>query len=67
MSDRGIERLLATLEIRTFDTRDEREVAGYADVMETIFHAWEDIALTENYIRQLHRDLYSIAKRMLGP
>ncbi|MDB5034112.1 MAG: hypothetical protein JWQ98_1353 [Chlorobi bacterium] len=25
--------------------------------METIFHAWQDIRITENHIKQLHRDL----------
>ena len=57
LSDREIEHLLASLEIRKFDTRDEQEVAGYAEAMETIFHAWEDIPITQNHIKQLHRDL----------
>jgi Fic family protein len=57
LTDREIERLLASLEIKKFDTRDEQEVAGYAEVMETLFHAWQDIPITENHIKQLHRDL----------
>jgi Fic family protein len=57
LSDRQVETLLANLDIRTFASRDEQEVAGYADVMETIFSAWDEISLTENHIRQLHRDL----------
>ena len=57
LTDREIERLLANLEIKSFATRDEQEVAGYAEVMETIFEAWQDIPITENHIRQLHRDL----------
>lgn len=57
LSDREVEQLLANLEIRSFSTRDEQEVAGYAGVMELIFRAWPDIAPTENHIRQLHRDL----------
>ncbi|NOS74128.1 MAG: Fic family protein [Methyloglobulus sp.] len=57
LSDRDIERLLANLEITAFATRDEQEVAGYAEVMETIFRASQDINITENHIRQLHRDL----------
>ncbi|MBI4749986.1 MAG: Fic family protein [Acidobacteria bacterium] len=57
LSDREVERLLANLEIKSFATRDEQEVAGYAEVMETIFHAWDAIKITENHIRQLHRDL----------
>jgi len=57
LTDREVERLLARVEIRNFATRDEQEVAGYAEVMETIFAAWQDIPVTENHIRQLHRDL----------
>ncbi len=57
LSDRDVERLLANLEIKSFATRDEQEVAGYAEVMETVFHAWPDIPITENHIKQLHRDL----------
>jgi Fic family protein len=57
LSDRDVEKLLANLEIKSFTTRDEQEVAGYAEAMELIFRAWEDIAITENHIKQLHRDL----------
>lgn len=52
-----MESLLANLSIHTFTTRDEQEVAGYAETMEQFFQAWEHIPLTENHIRQLHRDL----------
>lgn len=57
LSDRQIEALLTNLEIKQFDTRDEQEVAGYAEVMETVFQSWSEIPLTENHIKQLHRDL----------
>ena len=57
LTDREVERLLANLEIQRFNSRDEQEVAGYAEVMETVFHAWIDIPISENHIKQLHRDL----------
>ena len=57
LSDREVERLLANLDIKSFATRDEQEVAGYAEAMETIFSSWQDIPVTENHIKQLHRDL----------
>ena len=57
LSDRDVERLLSNLQIRSFETRDEQEVAGYAEVMELVFQSWADITLTENHIKQLHRDL----------
>lgn len=57
LSDREVERLLENLEIKAFASRDEQEVAGYAEVMETIFSAWAEISITENHVQQLHRDL----------
>lgn len=57
LTDQQVEILLANLEIGSFASRDEEEVAGYAAVMETIFEAYEAIPLSENHIRQLHRDL----------
>ncbi|MEZ4699914.1 MAG: Fic family protein [Rhodothermales bacterium] len=57
LSDREVEQLLRRLDIRRFESRDEQEVAGYAEVMETVFRAWVDIPVTENHIKQLHRDL----------
>jgi Fic family protein len=57
LSDREVERLLSDLRIKTFATRDEQEVAGYAELMGRVFSSWQDIALTENHIKQLNRDL----------
>ena len=57
LSDREVERLLSNLQIESFATRDEQEVAGYAEVMELVFSSWPEVTLTENHIKQLHRDL----------
>ena len=57
LSDRDVEKLLGNLEIKSFDTRDEQEVAGYSDLMDLVFSAWQDISLTENHIKQLHQQL----------
>lgn len=57
LSDQDVERLLSNIEIKSFATRDEEEVVGYAETMETVFESWPDIPLDENHIRQLHRDM----------
>ena len=57
LSDREVGRLLSNLEIKAFETRDEQEVAGYAKTMELVFESADAMALTENHIKQLHRDL----------
>ena len=53
LSDKEVEKLLSNLEIKSFHTRDEQEVAGYAETMEVIFQSWDEIALTENHVKQL--------------
>jgi len=57
LSDREVAQLLSKLEIRTFASRDEQEVAGYADVMDLVFASWQDIPFTENHLKQLHQTL----------
>ena len=57
LSDREVEQLLSNLEIKSFATRDEQEVAGYAGLMDLVFSSWQDIPFTENYIKQLHQIL----------
>lgn len=57
LSDAQVETLLANIAIRAFDTRDEQEVAGYAEAMDLVFEAFADLRLTENHIRQLHQIL----------
>ncbi len=63
LTDEEVERLLSGLEVHSFRSRDEQEVAGYADVMELIFESYADMALSENIIRQLHGMLLRYAKK----
>lgn len=57
LSDAQVRTLLSNIDIQPFETRDQQEVAGYADVMETVFASWAQIEVTENHVLQLHRDL----------
>lgn len=63
LSDREVERLLADIGIERFESRDEQEVAGYADATETVFAHFDAIDPTENHIRQLHRDLLKYSEK----
>jgi len=63
LSDREVERLLSNLQIKSFATRDEQEVAGYAELMDLVFNAWQDIPLTENHIKQLHQILLQYSEK----
>lgn len=57
LSDSEIKKLLGQVGKTSFPTRDEQEAAGYAEVMEMVFEHFENIPLTENYIKQLHATL----------
>lgn len=57
LTDREVERLLSNLGIQKFETRDEQEVAGYAELMDLVFRAWEDIPFNENHLKQFHQIL----------
>ena len=57
LTDREVARLLSNLAIQSFDTRDEQEVAGYAELMDMVFGSWQDIPFNENHIKQLHQAL----------
>ena len=39
--------------------RDEQEIAGYRDVLGIIHESFDSIPITQNYILQLHKILYS--------
>lgn len=54
LTDAEVESVLARLEATSFTTRDEQEVAGYTDAMETIFENSHALTITENHIKQLH-------------
>lgn len=63
LTDRDVERLLSNLTLKKFETRDEQEVAGYAELMDLIFRAWEEIPLKENHVKQLHQILLQYSQK----
>ena len=48
LSEAEVEKLLSNLGSTPFKTRDEQEVAGYAEAMGLVFQSYEDLHLTEN-------------------
>ena len=57
LTDDEVADLLAGLDPVSFRSRDEQEVAGYADAMNLVYESWADITLDENHIFQLHATL----------
>ena len=46
--------------------RDEEEIMGYRDVLNTIHESYEYIPIRASYILQLHRDLYKYSAKDIG-
>lgn len=63
LTDREVDALLSNLDLGSFKTRDEQEVAGYAEATMMVFDSWRDIPLTENHIKQLHGGLLKFSER----
>jgi Fic family protein len=57
LTDKEIEELLNDVKITKLKTRDEQEVIGYYDTLEIIYENYDNIRLSENYIKQLHQNL----------
>jgi Fic family protein len=57
LTDSEVERLLSGVGLKRFRSRDEQEVAGYAEAMNLVFESFADIPVTENHIKQLHQIL----------
>ena len=66
LTDREVERLLADLEIKKFESCDEQEVAGYAGVMETVFAAWQHIPINETISSSFTATFCATARRTIG-
>jgi Fic family protein len=63
LSDVEVDLILSNLDLGSFRTRDEQEVAGYAEATTMVFDSWRDIPLTENHIKQLHGALLKFSHR----
>lgn len=46
--------------------RDEEEIIGYQDVLNTIHESYSYIPIRASYILQLHRDLYQYSEKGIG-
>ncbi|MEI6790507.1 MAG: Fic family protein [Myxococcaceae bacterium] len=57
LSDKDVEKLLKGLKTSKLKDRDSQEVAGYAEVLKTIFDSYKDITFSEGAILQFHNML----------
>ncbi len=54
------------LDKTTPQNRDEEEIMGYRDVLNTIHESYEHIPIRSSYILQLHRALYKYSEKSIG-
>lgn len=54
LSNSEVETVLKNLGRQSFKNRDEEEVVGYADLLNTIYDNYALIPLNENHVKQLH-------------
>lgn len=63
MTDEEIARFLRGLKTNTPVSRDEQEVAGYADLIGRVFDSYKTITLSENWILQFHSILLHFSEK----
>lgn len=63
LTDQEVEKLISGIQIGTFHSRDEEEVAGYAESMRLVFGSFQEISVTENHIKQLHSILLQFGSK----
>jgi Fic family protein len=63
LSNREVAALLEGLDVRSFRSRDEQEVAGYAKAMQLIHDSYDEIDLSENNIKYLHKVMMRFSEK----
>jgi Fic family protein len=63
LSDQQVQQLLSGLQVQKFVGRDEQEVLGYSELMETIFQSYQDMPLSEQYLMQMHQILLKYSEK----
>lgn len=63
LTDSEVEKLLSGVKAFSLRSRDEQEVAGYAEAMELIFSSHSEMTLSENLVKQLHGVLLKYSEK----
>ncbi len=63
LTDKQVEKLLKGLKIQKLITRDEQEVAGYAELLANVFDSYKKLELSENTIKHFHGELLKYSQK----
>jgi Fic family protein len=63
LSDKEVDAFLSRIKRQSFASRDEEEVAGYAELMEDIYDNYDLIPFNESHIKHLHQILLKYSSK----
>ncbi|MFK7971149.1 MAG: Fic family protein [Bacteroidia bacterium] len=63
LSNDEVKKLVDSVKITSFKTRDEQEVFGYYEVLNVILDTFESVQIKEGHIHQLHRLLLQVSSK----
>lgn len=63
LTDSEVSTLIKGIGVRSFRSRDEQEVAGYAEALQLVQESYDEIDLTENNIKYLHQVLFKFSEK----
>jgi len=63
LTDEEVENLLDGIKAQNLKTRDEQEVAGYAELLDNIFNSSLSIRFSESAIKHFHKELLKYSKK----
>jgi Fic family protein len=63
LTDEQVAKLLKGLKIQKLATRDEQEVAGYAELLINVFDSYKKLELSESTIKHFHSELLKYSEK----
>ncbi len=66
LTDEQVQTLYRNMRIRRLASRDEQEVAGYLEVLQSVFESYAEMPIGESIILQLHRDMLRHSEKDVG-
>ena len=63
LTDEQVAKLLKGLKIQKIITRDEQEVAGYAELLTNVFDSYKKLKLSESTVKHFHSELLKYSEK----
>ncbi|KKR07892.1 MAG: Filamentation induced by cAMP protein Fic [Parcubacteria group bacterium GW2011_GWC2_39_14] len=63
LTDEQVAKLLKGLKIKKLITRDEQEVAGYAELLTNVFDSYNKLVLSESTVKHFHSELLKYSEK----